>query len=162
MHGYRGNFAASDDWMSHAYHLASRDPEQHCGVLIFGIDLALHRGMFGDAVAIGAEEVAGSQWTASYSSIRAEAFVRVGHPDAAEAIAWAQSQIGQDPYARGILLRARGLHEGDESLIRDSLATLEETGSPFQAARTGWLLGGDERDRAAETFERLGATLPAD
>jgi hypothetical protein len=33
---------------------------------------------------------------------------------------------------------------------------------PFQAARTGWLLGGTDRERAAETFERLGATRPAD
>ncbi len=30
----------------------------------------------------------------------------------------------------------------------------------FDAARTGWLLGGAEREEAKRTFEGLGATLP--
>jgi hypothetical protein len=129
---------------------------------MFGIDLELHRGAFADAVAIGADPIAVSQWTATYACSRAEAFVRAGRDDAADAIAWAEPRIGQDRYARAILLRAKGLHASDESLLRESKALFEEMACPFQAARSGWLLGGSDREQAAETFTRLEATLPAD
>jgi class 3 adenylate cyclase/tetratricopeptide (TPR) repeat protein len=162
IYGYRGNAAAAEDWMDHAYRLASNDPEQHSGVLIFGIDLELHRGRFDDAVAIGAEEIIGSQWTAMYGAKRAEAFARAARPDAGEAISWAESQVGEDRYAGGVLLRAKGLHAKDDSLIRESKELFERMGCPFQTARSGWLLGGEDRERAAETFQRLGATLPPD
>jgi tetratricopeptide (TPR) repeat protein len=160
--GYRGDEAAADDWMSHAYSLSSKDLEQTCGVIMFGIDLELHRGRFGEAVALGAASVTGSQWTATYACSRAEAFVRAGRDDAAEAIAWAEPRVGEDRYALAVLLRAQGLHDSDESLLRESKARFEEMECPFQAARTGWLLGGSDREQAKETFERLGATLPAD
>jgi class 3 adenylate cyclase/tetratricopeptide (TPR) repeat protein len=161
-YGYRGHIAAADDWMAHAENLSARDPEQGSGVSMFGIDLELHRGRFDEAVAIGADPVAGSQWTATYASSRAEAFVRAGRDDASAAIAWAESRVGQDRYARGILLRARGLQVGHEDLLRESKTLFEQMECPFQAARSGWLLGGEDRERATETFERLGATSPAD
>ena len=158
--GYRDDEPAADDWMAHARNLSQRDPEQRCGVFMFAIDLEIHRGRFADAVAIGSDPVAGSQWTATYACSRAEAFIRAGREDADEAVAWAEPRVGQDRYARGILLRARGLQTSDESLLGESKALFEEMRCPFQAARTGWLLGGSERERATETFERLGATLP--
>jgi class 3 adenylate cyclase/tetratricopeptide (TPR) repeat protein len=162
IYGYRGNAAAADDWMDHAYRLSSDDLEQHTGVLLFGIDRELHRGRVDDAIAIGAEPVVGSQWTAMYGAKRAEAFVRAGRPEATEAIEWAESQVGQDRYAKGMLLRAKGLDSSDDSLIRESKELFEQMGCPFQAARSGWLLEDDDRDAAKATFERLGATLPAD
>jgi hypothetical protein len=61
-----------------------------------------------------------------------------------------------------MLLRAKGLHASDDSLIRESKELFEQIGCPFQAARSAWLLGGAEREQAKETFERLGATQPAD
>jgi tetratricopeptide (TPR) repeat protein len=158
--GYRGDEAAADDWMDHARNLSHRDPEQRCGVYMFEIDLEIHRGRFADAVALGSDPVAGSQWTATYACSRAEAFVRAGHEDAARAIAWAEPRVGQDRYASGILLRAKALHGSDEGLLRESKARFEEMGCPFQVARTAWLLGGTEREQAKKTFERLGATLP--
>jgi tetratricopeptide (TPR) repeat protein len=161
-YGYRGHIAAADDWMAHAENLSARDLEQRSGVSMFGIDLELHRGRFDEAVAIGADPVAGSQWTATYASSRAEAFVRAGRDDATDAIAWAESRVGQDRYARGILLRARGLQVGDEGLLREAKTLFEEMECPFQAARSGWLLGGEDRERSGETFARLGATSPAD
>ena len=161
-YGYRGDEAAAEDWMSHAYNLSSKDREQKCGVVMHGIDLELHRGRLGEAVALGAESVTGSQWTATYACSRAEAFVRAGREDAEDAIHWAEPRVGQDRYARAILFRAKGLHGSDESLLRESKARFEEMECPFQAARTAWLLGGSDRDQATRTFERLGATLPAD
>jgi hypothetical protein len=130
--------------------------------MMFGIDLEVHRGRFDEAVAIATESMVGSQWTATYACSRAEAFVRAGRDDAEEAIAWAEPRVGQDRYASAILVRAKGLRDSDESLLRESKALFEEMECPFQAARTGWLLGGMDRERAMHTFERLGATLPAD
>lgn len=160
--GYRGDAAAAEDWMAHARNLSHRDPEQRCGVYMFSIDLELHRGRLSDAVAIGSDPVAGSQWTATYASSRAEAFVRAGRDDADEAIGWAEPRIGQDRYAAGILMRAKGLRGSDQALLRKSKERFEEMECPFQAARTGWLLGGEDRERAAATFDRLGSTPPAD
>ena len=161
-YGYRGDGMAADDWMSHAYNLSSRDLEQRCGVMMFGIDLELHRGRFDEAAALGAESVTGSQWTAMYACSRAEAFVRAGRDDAIEAIAWAEPRVGHDRYASAILLRAKGLHASDEALLRESKQLFEQMECPFQAARTGWLIGGADRRQAQETFDGLGATLPAD
>jgi class 3 adenylate cyclase len=160
-YGYRGDNAAADDWMRHAHNLKGTDPEYRSGVQMFEIELELYRGEVADAAAIAADPVARSHWASHYACSRAEAFVRAGRETAAEAIAWAESRIGQDRYAGGILLRAKGLHGSDEALLRESKARFEEMGCPFQAARTGWLLGGSEREEAAEIFRRLGAILPA-
>ena len=111
---------------------------------------------------MGAESVTGSQWTATYACSRAEAFVRAGRDDAIEAIAWAEPRVGHDRYASAILLRAKGLHASDEALLRESKQLFEQMECPFQAARTGWLIGGADRRQAQETFDGLGATLPAD
>jgi tetratricopeptide (TPR) repeat protein len=161
-YGYRGDNAAAADWMAHAHNISGKDPEYRSGVQMFEIELELYRGQVADAAAIAADPVAGTHWTAHHSCSRAEAFVRAGRENAADAIAWAETRIGQDRYARGILLRAKGLHGSDEALLRESKALFEEMECPFQAARTGWLLGGSEREQAKQTFERLGATPPAD
>jgi len=159
--GYRGDAPAASDWMNHAYKLSHKDLEQRCGVVMFGIDLELHRGCFEDAVSLATDPVQGSQWTGIYACSRAEAFVRAGLDEAADAIAWAEERVGEDRYAAATLLRARALQSGDESLLRESKSRFEEMLCPFQVARSGWLLGGKDREQAKETFERLGATLPA-
>ena len=160
-YGYRGDEAAADDWMEHAYNLSSKDLEQRCGVMMFAIDLEIHRGRFDEGAALATDPVAGSQWTATYACSRAEAFIGAGRDEAAEALAWAEPRVGQDRYAGAILLRAKGLHTSDDALLRESKELFERMECPFQAARTGWLLGGSDREQAAATFERLGATLPA-
>jgi tetratricopeptide (TPR) repeat protein len=161
-YGYRGDGAAADDWMEHAYNLSSKDLEQRGGVMMFAIDLEIHRGRFDEGAAIAIDPIVGSQWTATFASSRAEAFVRAGRPDAGEAIEWAEPRIGEDRYAAAILLRARGVLDDDESMLRKALEQFHGVSCPFQAARTGWLLGGDVREEAKATFQGLGATLPAD
>jgi hypothetical protein len=160
--GHRGDAAAAEDWMNHALSLSNRDPEQRCGVYMFGVDLEIHRGRLDEAVAIASEAMTGSQWSAIYACSRAEAFVLAGRGDAAEAIARAESRVGQDRYAEAILLRVKGIQGSDESLLRASKDRFEQMECPFQAARSGWLLGGADRERAREVFERLGATPPAE
>ena len=93
---------------------------------------------------------------------RAEAMVRAHDQRAADVISQAGGRIGDHRYAQGVLLRARGLHEGDETHLRHALSLFEEIGCPYQAARTGWLLGGEARKQAERTFTSLGATLPPD
>jgi hypothetical protein len=61
----------------------------------------------------------------------------------------------------GILLRAKGIRSGDESMLRESLELFKQLDCPYQSARTGWLLSGEEREEAKRTFESLGAVLPA-
>jgi class 3 adenylate cyclase/tetratricopeptide (TPR) repeat protein len=161
-YGYRGDAASAGDWMAHAHNLSSKDTEQKSGVVMFEVDLELHRGNFADAAAVGSDPMIGSHWTAAYASIRAEAFVRAERDDAVEVLTWAEPRVGQDRYARATLLRARALHAEEDALLRESKALFEGMECPFQAARTGWLLGGSDREQAKQTFERLGATLPAD
>ena len=161
-YGFRGEDSAADDWMRHARSLSSKDTEQKSGVVMFDVDLEMYRGNFGDAVAIASEPMGGSHWTAAYACVRAEAFARAAREDAGDALGWAESGVGEDRYARATLLRARGLHADDDTLLRESKALFEEMGCPFHVARTGWLLGGPDREQAAATFERLGAKPPAD
>jgi hypothetical protein len=93
---------------------------------------------------------------------RAEAFVRAGRAEADAAIAEAEETVGQHVYAQALLLRAKAIQAGEDSMLSEALGRFEQLGCPFQAARTGWLLGGEARQQAQSTFERLGAVLPAD
>jgi hypothetical protein len=88
--------------------------------------------------------------------------VRAGDARGAAAIGEAEATIGDHRYARGVLLRARGLQDDEEESLREALALFTEIECPYQAARTGWLLGGDDRADAERSFAALGATLPAD
>jgi hypothetical protein len=92
---------------------------------------------------------------------RAEAFAAAGHDEADEAIAVSEENIGEHRYALGILQRAKSIRSGDPAPLRASLEIFSELDCPYQSARSGWLLGGEGRQRARETFERLGATVPA-
>jgi class 3 adenylate cyclase/tetratricopeptide (TPR) repeat protein len=157
--GFRGEDAASAEWLDHATRLA--ETEHETGVLAFATEIELHRGNFDEAAAVAREPNFSSQWTASFAAARAEAFVRSGR-DSVDAISWAEAWVGEDQYANGVLLRAKALFAGDEARLREAMELFEQLGCPYQAARTGWLLGGEPRERAKKTLERLGATPPAD
>jgi len=77
-------------------------------------------------------------------------------------LAQAEGRVGEYLYAHGILMRARGIAGRDEELLRESLALFERIECPYQAARSGWLVGGEAKEAAGRAFELLGATLPAD
>jgi hypothetical protein len=97
---------------------------------------------------------------AGYRAIRAEALVLAGRADErtipdVEAIAF------EHPLARGIARRAAGIVAGDDAPLREALAIFREIECPHQEARTGWLLGGEERDAAQRILERLRVPPPA-
>jgi hypothetical protein len=104
----------------------------------------------------------GFWWNTVYLATRAEVLVLAGRFDATAAVEEAERHVGEQPYARAITLRARGQHTADRELIERARAIFAQLGCPYQEARTSWLLGGAERDRAAETFERLRALVPAE
>jgi class 3 adenylate cyclase len=162
VYGYRGQDDEAADWMHHAQGLTPPKSEHSSGVAMMRADLALHQGRIEDAVAATASPFAGTQWQAPYLAIRAEAFVRAKRPDAGEAIQACESRVGEDPHSRGVLLRARALLSGDDRPLREALALFRQIECPYQEARTGCLLGGDEREEGRRQLERLGATAPAD
>ena len=163
IYGYRGEDATASDWFRFAQSVAPQIGGQVSGVLLLEADVDLHRGCLREAAERVAEVPPGNfWWRAVYSATRAEALVRAGDDRAAAAIAEAADTLGDHRYARGVLLRARGLAEDSESLLREALAVFAEIESPYQAARTGWLLGGADRAEAERGFAALGATLPSD
>jgi len=159
--GYRGEQAEMADWRSFAEEIATRGPQIY-GIRTFQADVKLHQGDPGGA----AELLGGGEpsfwWRSFFMPVRAEAFLLAGRPDAADALAAAHAECGDNRYAVAVITRTRAIQADDESALREALAIFEEIQCPYQAARTGWLLGGEDRARAEKAFERLGATLPGD
>ncbi len=158
--GYRGD-DAHEDWMDFAAEVSGASA-QMVGVATFRGDVALHRGDADLAVALleVEEEVPYFWWGPIHSGTRAEALVRAGAREAADAVAEAEAGAGENPSTRGIVMRARGQLERDDRLLREALELFRSISSSYQAARTGWLLGAEERAEAERTFASLGATTP--
>ncbi len=161
VYGYRGEDAAADDWFRFAESVAPHLGGQVSGVLLLESDVDMHRGCLRDAAERVSRVPEGNfWWRAVYAATRAEALVRAGDERCGEAVTEAEQTIGDHRYARGVLLRARGIREDSEEQLRESLSVFEEIECPYQAARTRWLLGGADRAEAERGFEALGATLP--
>src|SRR5207247_4369686 len=90
----------------------------------------------------------------------AEAAVSAGSDGAAAAVARAEAATGDNRFAQALALRTRARLEGDEGMLRAAVAGFQEIECPYQAARTQWLLGGDDRAEAERILKRLGATPP--
>ena len=162
IHGYRGNESSAADWFDFARSIAPPTAGQRSGVLLLQSEVDLHRGRFQEAAERVAQPPAETfWWRAIYAATRAEAMLRAGEPRAGDALAEAEEMIGDHRYARGILLRTKGLRDDDEALIREALAVFKDIECPYQAARTGYLLGDAERAEAERQLEALRATVPA-
>jgi len=140
--------------------VASEGPQTY-GILTFQADVRLHQGDGPGA----AELLEGGEpsfwWRPLYLAVRAEAFMLAGRPDPSGALAAAEQASGDNRYAAAVVKRTRAIRDADETGLREVLAIFEEIECPYQVARTGWLLGGKDRQVAQRTFEGLGATLPA-
>jgi class 3 adenylate cyclase len=158
--GLRGDDGSSG-WFEIADELSQGALGNKAGVIVMRADIELHQGEVQCAADRFESDISTTWFRSPYLAARAEAFARLGHEDADDAIATAEEGIGEHRYGMGILLRAKGIRSGDEALLRESLELFEELECPYQSARTGWMLGGDDRESAKGTFEGLGATLPA-
>jgi tetratricopeptide (TPR) repeat protein len=159
--GVRGA-SGSAAWFEIAHELSKGASGNRAGVSVMEADVELHQGLLERAVERFDSPISTTWFRSPYLAGRAEAFVRVGRHEADDAIAEAEAGVGEHRYGYGILLRAKGLRSDDETTLRESLDLFKELDCPYQAARSGWLLGGEDRQEAKRTFERLGATLPAD
>ena len=164
IHGYRGNEAAAKEWFEFGQQVAPDVEGQVDGIKIWRADVDIHHGRFSSAAAdaLKRRRFRASGGGPIYHPARAEAFARAGHPGTAEAIDLARRFVGENRYAKGLAQRAEGIYQGDRGLLAAALERFEEIECPYQAARSGWLVGGEERERARTTFERLGAVEPAD
>ncbi len=162
IHGYRGDEDAAEQWFAFGEQVAPDISGQIHGITIWRADVDLHHGRASAAAERLADTATRSFWWRSiYHPARAEAFACAGHPETDEAIRLAERFVGDNRYARGLLERAEGVHRGDEALLQASLERFEEIECPYQAARSGWLIGGETRERARAVFGRLGAVEPA-
>ena len=161
VHGYRGECEQSEEWFRFAESLASSFDEHRAGLAAIRGQLLVHDGRVDDALAILPATVVGcSSWAIPCLATRAEALVHAGSDGAREAITEALSRSVENPLARAIALRARAQLDGDEAALQESFDTLQTLGCPHQAARSGWLLGGDARRDAEEMLAKLNVPLP--
>jgi hypothetical protein len=159
--GLRGDDGFSD-WFQIADELSQGALGNKAGVVVMRADIELHQGEVQCAADRFESEISTTWFRSPYLAGRAEAYARLGRADADDAILVAEEYIGEHRYGHGILLRAKGIHAGDEQHLRDSLELFRQLECPYQTARTGWLLGGGEREEAEQIFGGLGATLPID
>jgi class 3 adenylate cyclase/tetratricopeptide (TPR) repeat protein len=151
-----------NDWFEIADELGEGALGNKAGVIVMRADVELHQGEVQCAADRFVTEISSTWFRSPYLAGRAEAFARLGREEADDAILAAEENIGEHRYGLGILLRAKGIRAGDEATLRESLELFKELDCPYQSARTGWLLGGEDREEAKRTLEGLGATWPAD
>jgi hypothetical protein len=159
--GYRGDDAGMADWRAFAEEIANRGPQLY-GIRTFIADVRLHRGNTAGAAELLDRDEPSFWWRPQFFATRAEAFALGHHPDAADALQAARDAAGQNRYALAVTMRVEALRDDDESKLREALRIFREIECPYQAARTGWMLGGEARAEAERAFEALGATLPPD
>ena len=123
-------------------------------------EVALHLGDLDRAAELIDDRSPGFWWRDPVLARRAEVFALLGRDDAREALELAGERQTDDRFAAALRLRAEAILGDDEARMREALATFDEIECVFEGARTRWLLGGSERDRAAETFAKLGALEP--
>ncbi len=159
--GYRGDEAGAADWFAFSESIAPSTGGQLGGLHMMRADVDLHHGRVDEAAArLAAPAATTTWWRSPYAATRAEAMVRAGGDDAPGALTEAEALVGDHSYARGVLMRAQGLYQEDENRLRDAFSLFEQIECPYQAARTGWLLGGDDGAEAERTLARLGAPPP--
>ena len=83
-----------------------------------------------------------SWWGGHFATTRQEVLAVTGSPEYGEAHSAAQAMAGDSRYLTAILMRADGIHDADDELIRKSATILDGCGARYQAARSRWLLGG--------------------
>jgi class 3 adenylate cyclase len=162
IHGYRGDEAQALEWFKLADGMVSGVMGgQTGGIRMLQADVALHHGQPDVALKQVEDPHGGFWWNTVFLATRAEVFAVTQADEAEAALVEGESGVAEQPYARAITLRARGRLSGDDGLIERSRDLFAEIATPYQEARSAWLLGGSERDRALGVFQQLGTPPPA-
>jgi class 3 adenylate cyclase/predicted ATPase len=161
IHGCRGDERRSLEWRDFVLDaLPEHNTEIDAALLMRG-EALLHLGRYDEAADLLTPLRDRWSWSgAGYRAIRAEALVLAGRADE-RTIADVEAIASEHPLARGIARRAAGIVAGDDAPLREALAIFRAIECPHQEARTGWLLGGEERAAAQRILERLRVPPPA-
>jgi predicted ATPase len=169
IHGLRGDDRARTGWLALVDELGV-PPERTAGYgPTFDAIVLLHEGRASEAVArfaVGLDDRAPSKWITWiwlhwYVALRAEAAVLAGDPDARTHLAAAGAVVAGNPIATAIVQRADALLGQDRQQVLATGAAFAAAGSPYQAARTLILAGGDEAERGASALTDLGLAAGA-
>ncbi len=159
----RGVTSKARDWWDFTEGLLPRNEGQNWvhGVRMLHAQALLHHGRSDEAYEL-VEPVPElwTWWAGHYLAVRAEVCCVVRAPGFEEALAGAADVTIQSPYLQGVVERARGIANDDEDSLRRALAFFEGCGARLDIARTLWLLGGDDRNRAREIYAELKSPLP--
>ena len=94
------------------------------------------------------------------AAAQADAAAAAHTPDADDVIARTEEHARLNRFTEAIWLRAQGVHLDDPAILHESWIRLRELGATYEAARTGWLLGGEAAEAAGVTFAALGIPAP--
>ncbi|WP_238015668.1 LuxR C-terminal-related transcriptional regulator [Dactylosporangium sp. AC04546] len=145
VHGLQG--ASRDTWLSIADDLGAT-PERSTGYgAVFDAIYLLHHDRPAEALDRLSPEPADVWkwvtwiWLHWYVSLRAEAAVLAGHPEARSWIADARKVVASNPIAVAQLDRAEALLDGDRDRVLATAAAFEAAGCQYQQSRTRTLAG---------------------
>lgn len=162
VHGLRGDDDARALWLSLAARADTTTEHRHGYGAVFDATVLLHRGDAQGALERVAPEPGEVWkwvcwiWLHWYVALRAEAAVLAGHPDARGRITAARAVVAGNPVAAAQVDRAEALLDGDLPRLPGLAAAFEAAGSPYQAARTLLLAGGDHGAAGTAALAALG------
>ena len=121
---------------------------------------ALHRGDAETAVEV-LDGVPGraTDYRIRWAVRRAEAGVLAGRGDASERIEEARAILDGDRFSAAVLARAEAIRDQDDEGLRAAHAQFRELGTPYELARTGWMLEGEARAEARSSSR--GCAVPS-
>ncbi|MEU9705964.1 LuxR C-terminal-related transcriptional regulator [Streptomyces sp. NPDC047981] len=166
VHGLRGDEGARAEWLGIVDRAGTGDEYHHGYGAVLDAQLLLHRGdpdAALDRVSPEPERVwkwVSWIWLHWYVTLRAEASVLAGHPDARARLAAARTTVAGNPVASAHLDRTEALREGDLPRQLTAAAAFEAAGCRYQSARTLLLAGGDHAVAGTAALTALGLAGP--
>ncbi|MFI6173798.1 ATP-binding protein [Nocardia sp. NPDC051052] len=149
-HGLRGDDAARAGWLAIADALGGTSDYQVVYRAVFDAIVLLDRAQPEQALAELATELDALDertvwiWRHWYVSLRAEAAVLAGHPDARGFVAAARITVSGNPIAGPIVERAAALLDDDRGRLHALAAEFERAHCPYQYTRSLTLAAADE------------------
>ncbi len=135
---------------------------QEHGVRMLRAQALLHTGCTAEALdLVSGMPSTWTWWGGYYAVTRAEVYAAAAHPDFGAARDAAAPMAGDSRYLRALLLRAEAIFDNSELPLREAMAEFDSCGARYQVARTAWMLGGPDRERALQGFESLRVPPPA-